>query len=85
MVTFPTNGAVRRSSRRRDRQPRHQPVHPPQSRPEHDVTGDGTVLYDEFETFGLQQGSDLREPLNQAIADLQASGEVDAIVDRWLD
>ena len=49
------------------------------------VTATGAVLYEEFETFGLAQGSPWREPINRALADLQASGEVEAVVDRWLD
>ncbi len=38
------------------------------------------VLYEEFETFGLAQGSLWREPINQALADLQASGEIAEII-----
>jgi len=52
--------------------------------PEHGVSASGTVLYEEFETFGLQQGSPWREPINGALADLQASGSVQATIDRWL-
>ena len=48
------------------------------------ITGVGTVFYEEFETFGLQQGSPWREPINQSLADLQLSGQVQSIVDRWL-
>lgn len=44
----------------------------------------GEVLYEEFETFGLSQGSEWREPINQVLADLQAEGEIEEIVDRWL-
>ncbi|MEM7337441.1 MAG: transporter substrate-binding domain-containing protein [Actinomycetota bacterium] len=44
----------------------------------------GSVLYQEFETFGLAQGSPWREPINQALADLHADGEVEEIIDRWL-
>ncbi|MEM7322584.1 MAG: transporter substrate-binding domain-containing protein [Actinomycetota bacterium] len=52
--------------------------------PEHGVRPAGTVLYEEFETFGLAQGSPWREPINQALADLQASGEIEEIIDRWM-
>lgn len=45
----------------------------------------GEVFYEEFETFGLAQGSPWREPINQALADLQSSGRVQRIVDRWVD
>ncbi len=48
------------------------------------VTPVGDVLYHEFETFGVAQDSPWREPINQVLADLQASGEIDAIVDRWM-
>ena len=48
------------------------------------LTGVGDVFYEEFETFGLQQGSPWREPINMALADLQVSGHVQRIVDRWL-
>ena len=44
----------------------------------------GEVMYEEFETFGLEQGSPWREPINQVLADMQASGEIQEIVDRWL-
>ena len=40
----------------------------------------GDVLYEEFETFGLAQGSVWREPINQALANLQASGEIAEMV-----
>ena len=50
----------------------------------HGVVPTGTVLYEEFETFGLAQGSAWREPINQSLADLQASGEVEEIVTRWM-
>jgi len=43
----------------------------------------GDVLYEEFETFGLQQGSRWREPINGALANLQVEGQVQRIVDRW--
>lgn len=49
-----------------------------------DLNGVGDVLYEEFETFGLQQGSPWREPINQSLADLQLSGQVQKIVDRWM-
>ena len=48
------------------------------------VSGVGSVFYEEFETFGLQQDSPWREPINQSLADLQLSGQVQDIVDRWL-
>ncbi len=38
------------------------------------------VLYSEFETFGLAQDSLWREPINQVIAELHASGEIAEIV-----
>jgi ABC-type amino acid transport substrate-binding protein len=44
----------------------------------------GQVLYEEFETFGLAQDSPWREPINQSLARLQATGEIQAIIDRWL-
>ena len=50
----------------------------------HGVVPTGSVLYEEFETFGLAQGSPWREPINQSLADLQASGEVEEIVSRWM-
>lgn len=53
--------------------------------PEHGVSAAGDVLYEEFETFGLAQNSELREPINGALADLQAAGTVQATIDRWLD
>ena len=53
--------------------------------PRHGLKPTGTVFYEEFETFGLAQGSPWREPINRALADLQASGEIAEIVDRWLD
>ncbi len=53
--------------------------------PEYGIRATGDVLYEEFETFGLAQDSPWREPINQVLADLQASGEIDEIVDRWLD
>lgn len=51
---------------------------------DHGVVPTGSVLYEEFETFGLAQGSPWREPINQVLADLQASGEVEEIVNRWM-
>lgn len=45
----------------------------------------GDVLYEEFETFGMAQDSPWREPVNQVLADLQVSGEIGAIIDRWVD
>ncbi len=53
--------------------------------PEHGVSPSGTVLYEEFETFGLQQGSPWRERINGALADLQSSGSVQATIERWID
>ncbi len=53
--------------------------------PEHGVSASGSVLYEEFETFGLQQGSPWRERVNGALAELQSSGAVQATIDRWLD
>ena len=44
----------------------------------------GEVFYTEFETFGLAQESPWREPINQVLAQLHASGEIDEIVDRWV-
>lgn len=44
------------------------------------VTAVGDVLYEEFETFGVEQGSPLREPINQALADMQSSGEIAEII-----
>ncbi len=52
--------------------------------PRHGLQGVGDVLYEEFETFGLAQGSPWREPINRALADLQSSGQVQRIVDRWV-
>lgn len=52
--------------------------------PRYDVVPAGAVLFEEFETFGLAQGSQWREPINQVLADLQASGEIEEIVDRWM-
>ncbi len=45
----------------------------------------GDVLYEEFETFGLRQDSPWREPVNKALADLQASGHVQRIIARWVE
>lgn len=44
------------------------------------VTAVDGVLYEEFETFGLAQGSPWREPINQAVANLQSSGEIAEII-----
>lgn len=52
--------------------------------PRHGLVSVGDVLYEEFETFGLAQDSPWREPINQALARLQASGEVEEIIQRWL-
>ncbi len=49
------------------------------------IAGVGDVLYEEFETFGLQQDSPWREPINAALADLQVDGHVQRVVDRWID
>lgn len=43
----------------------------------------GGVFYTEFEAFALPQGSPWREPVNVVLAELQASGEIEEIVDRW--
>lgn len=51
--------------------------------PRYGVSPAGATLYDEFETFGLAQGSPWREPINEVLADLLASGEIEAIVERW--
>ncbi|MEM7272560.1 MAG: transporter substrate-binding domain-containing protein [Actinomycetota bacterium] len=53
--------------------------------PRHGVIATGEVLYQEFETFGLAQDSPWREPLNQALADLQSDGEIEEIIARWTD
>lgn len=53
--------------------------------PRHGITQTGDLLYDEFETFGVAQGSPWREPINQALAVLHADGEVGEIVARWQD
>ena len=45
----------------------------------------GDVLYEEFETFGFPQGSALRERVNGALADLQSTGRIQRIIDRWID
>jgi ABC-type amino acid transport substrate-binding protein len=34
--------------------------------------------------FGRAQGSPWREPINESLADLQLSGQVQRIIDRWL-
>ena len=49
------------------------------------ISATGDVLYEEFETFGFPQGSALREPINAALADLQSTGRVQRIIDRWID
>lgn len=49
------------------------------------ITSVGDVLYEEFETFGLQQGSPWREPINAALAELQVEGQVQRVIDRWTD
>lgn len=51
---------------------------------DHGLSPVGEVFYTEFETFGLAQGSPWREPINRVLADLQASGEIEAIIDRWV-
>ncbi|MEL7155658.1 MAG: transporter substrate-binding domain-containing protein [Actinomycetota bacterium] len=51
----------------------------------HGVSATGGLLYAEFETFGLAQGSPWREPINQVLADLHSDGEVAEIVTRWQD
>ncbi len=51
--------------------------------PEYGVVATGDVLYEEFETFGLAADSPWREPINRTLADLQLSGEVEAIINRW--
>ncbi len=53
--------------------------------PRYGIAPTGDLLYDEFETFGVAQGSPWREPINQALAVLQADGEVGEIVARWQD
>jgi polar amino acid transport system substrate-binding protein len=50
----------------------------------YDVQPVGDVLYEEFETFGLAQGSPLREQINRVLADLQSRGDVQASIDRWM-
>ena len=52
---------------------------------EHGVRAVGTVLYEEFESFGLTQGSPWREPINAVLADLQSTGVIQATIDRWID
>ena len=52
--------------------------------PDHEVRPVGSVLYEEFETFGVQQDSPLRERINGVLAEMQERGEVQAIIDRWL-
>ncbi len=48
------------------------------------LVGVGDVFFEEFETFGLQQDSPWREPINAALADLQSSGQVQRVIDRWV-
>jgi ABC-type amino acid transport substrate-binding protein len=48
------------------------------------ITPVGDTFYTEYETFGVAQGSPWREPINQVLADLQASGEIDRTVERWM-
>jgi len=43
---------------------------------DHGVLAVDGVLFEEFETFGLQQGSPLREPINMVLAELLASGAI---------
>lgn len=43
------------------------------------------VLYDEFETFGLPSESRWREPINQTLAAMHASGEIAEITNSALD
>lgn len=52
--------------------------------PDAGIEAVGTVLYEEFETFGFPQDSPLREPVNGALADLQRTGRIQAIIDRWV-
>ena len=51
--------------------------------PDYDVQAADGLFFAEFETFGLAQDSPWREPINAALADLQQSGEVTAILERW--
>ncbi len=51
---------------------------------EHDIQPAGEVFYTEFESFALAKDSPWLEPINQVLAGLQSSGEVDEIVDRWV-
>ena len=53
--------------------------------PRFGVVPTGDVLYEEFETFGLAQDSPWREPINQSLARLQADGDVQEIVARWVE
>lgn len=53
--------------------------------PDVGISPAGDVLYEEFETFGFPQGSALREPVNGALADLQSTGRIQRIIDRWID
>lgn len=52
--------------------------------PNYGLAPTGDVLYEEFETFGVAQDSPWREPINRALADLQATGEIKDITNRWL-
>ena len=51
---------------------------------EYGISPVGDVFYEEFETFGLAQGSPWREPINQALSDLQRSGQIQTVIDRWI-
>lgn len=53
--------------------------------PDHGIVPTGSVFYEEFETFGVAQDSPWREPINQSLANLQASGEIQEIISRWID
>ena len=51
--------------------------------PDFGIETGGDVLYEEFETFGMVADSAWREPLNRTLADLQLSGDTQAIIERW--
>lgn len=51
---------------------------------EHGIEPTGGVFYTEFESFAVAKDSPWLEPINQVLAGLQSSGEVDEIVDRWV-
>lgn len=53
--------------------------------PEFDIQPVGDVLYTEFESFAVPKGSPWLEPINQVLADLQSAGEIEDIVDRWVE